>query len=325
MKSARHNIRGFTLTELLITVAIIVLLVSLVIVIFRPMQDSAHQANSLAALRQVGAAFSAYSSDHRQRFLPGYLGGYDGNDHVETLTPRSRMEMPPWFNASHADGFTEDELRSYVWRLTPYVDGHWRTFYEDTPQSPWVSNHASRFASEDGPDQPEELITDIAQSPSFGMNSIFVGGDSEHGGDWAISRNPWNGSNPRLAATRLSQVREPARLIAFGAAAPASPTIGDDPDDNYLHTDRGYAEFRAPYLEQLDSGEWDQQQWEIGLGGRVVHADSASTDPGAGFPIERSAAGVPTVMIDGSTEAARLETLAEDMSRWSPDGFRPPQ
>ena len=58
-----------------------------------------------------------------------------------------------------------------------------------------------------------------SRTPAFGMNSIFVGGDSKHGGNYVTSRNPWTGSAGEvLAATRMSEVKNPSKLIVSSPA-----------------------------------------------------------------------------------------------------------
>ena len=159
----------------------------------------------------------------------------------------------------------------------------------------------------------------ISERPTYGLNSIFVGGDSVHGGSYATDRNPWDPAigleDEILAATRFTQVKNPARLIVFGAAAKA-----DDSFSSQVYEDRvlGFCELRPPFLDE-SSGEWINPQWIVGARGLI---EDASTDQfGTGIPIDRrSKALVPVAHLDGSTAAVRLADLSADMRMWNPRG-----
>ncbi len=69
----RLDKRAFTLLELLVSISLIMLLVTFVAVALRSVRSSADQAEALSSLRQMSLAYASYSTDHRQRLMPGYL------------------------------------------------------------------------------------------------------------------------------------------------------------------------------------------------------------------------------------------------------------
>ncbi len=319
--AARH--RAFTLLELIISMAIIAILLTLVIAPLHRIQNSANRTDSLGALRQMALAYASYSADHRQRLMPGYVDS-------------SLMAMGEMFEGLSAklptgEPLSADDTQAYVWRLAPYLDGAWETMFVDYHDNQLRSRLDQEFrcgilgpgtASEpcDLADAPL-LIADI---PSFGMNSIFVGGDSFHGGMLVKARNPWTPAlgleDEILAATRLSEVRNPATLIVFGAAARADPSGGDE---TYASEERlGYVELRAPLtIFNSSASTWTNRQWEVGKNLALERTPVSYAGP-TGLPVARWGADkLPVAHLDASTAVEEISTLSSDMRRWSPFAF----
>jgi len=76
--SSRHAARlaAFTLTELLIVIAIVAILTAIVIPTVSTLRSSARSAECLGNLRQLGSAFLLYAQDHRGS-LPATTGKYN--------------------------------------------------------------------------------------------------------------------------------------------------------------------------------------------------------------------------------------------------------
>ena len=243
------------------------------IVTVRRATNSAERVDSLNVLRRIGTSFSAYSTDHRGRFIPGYL------------EPDVQTELD--IGAKLADGtvVAPQAAASWVWRLAPYADNDWILFFRDNLEA---SEETSLRSLETNGD----LLT-LSLRPRFGMNSIFVGGNSEGP---AVTDPPWT---PNAAATRLSEVKQPAQLILFGGTVAAQ--------GGQLAADgSGWHELRAPFL--------DVEQWSVASTGEVVPA--AGLD--AGVPHARSdGRTAPIVHLDGHTEGAKIEDISIDMRRWS--------
>ena len=303
MKSQRS---GFTLVELMVVIAVIALLVSMVIVALKSSSASSARARSTNSLREMIRGYRAYSDDNRGQLMPGYIGEDlmdDTGDPFENL----RVTLPEGFVLSDFDS------QSYVWRLAPYVGNVWEVFYAELGDSGIEAQLQSEFVANN--------YSNIAERPTFGMNSIFVGGDSVHGGAYATDRNPWDPAlgleNEILAVTRFTQVKNPARLIVFGSAGKVlqgGPGI-------YEPTSLGFCELRAPFLDE-SSGEWNSLQWIVGESGLIENP--VTDDDGTGIPIDRHGAGlIPVAFLDGSAAAVKMFELSADMRMWNPRAVGP--
>jgi len=261
--------------------------------------------------------YTLYSHDNNGRLLPGYLSIALLNNDVYF----GKLKISLGGGSELADA----DKQSYVWRLAPYVDDSWQTFFEEADAGAMAGFSAEYQRMENQSHTPGS----ISEHPSFGLNSIFVGGDSAHGG--VGNHNPWNGSEPEKAATRLSHVVNPTQLIVFAPTAEAAVAA----DDVYANDWVGFCELRAPFLDRPDDS-WQNQQWAIGANGRIVQTGSFSE--GGGLPIARTAKEIlyggkeqmPVVHLDASTAVQLIAELwrnpdAEDavetvpyiMRRWS--------
>ncbi len=303
--------------ELLIVIAVIAVLIGIIAVSIGGVRAAATRTNSLSALRQMAVGYSLYTQDNNGRLLPGYLdvGLLNDPQYFESL----RISL------GGGSELADEDKQSYVWRLAPYVDDTWQTFFEEAD-----AGAMARFTAEyqrmvtPGATHTPGLISEL---PSFGLNSIFVGGDSVHGG--VGSANPWNGTDPEKAATRLTHVVNPTKLIVFAPTAIAA-TAGGDVYANEWPTGVtwpdwiGSCELRAPFLNR-PADTWTAQQWLIGAKGRVTQAAAGSFSSGGGLPIARTAKEVlnggkepiPVVHLDVSTGMQPMVDLSEDMRHWT--------
>ncbi len=259
-------------------------------------------------------AYRSYSDDNRGQLLPGYTGAdlMAAGQPFENLT----VKLPGGIVLA------PDDAQSYVWRLAPYADDDWQTFYTDTNDEGVMAGLEADYSNGIyGPDTGNGSIRGgISERPSFGLNSIFVGGESVHGGSYATNRHPWTG-DPNvvpLAVTRFTQVKNPTRLVVFGATAKA-----DNPPTDLVYDDQllGFSEFHPPFLDE-SSGDWTNPQWMVGASG--VIGGVVTDNDGTGLPIDRRDGGlIPVAHLDGSTEAVKVTTLSADMRKWNARGVGP--
>lgn len=299
----RHS--AFSLLELLVSIAIIMVLVGLLLVSLRPVRAAATRTDSLNALRQMSLAYSSYSDEHRKRLMPGYIGEnlFADGEPFENLI----VKLPA------GEVLDRRDAQSYVWRLAPYVDHAWETFFTDTRDQGLLSELHGEFGNGVyGPGTAGANEIGISERPAYGLNSIFVGGDSVHGGQDVVNRNPWNtlGNDP-IAATRFSEVKNPSRLIIF------APTVMVEAD---LDESLGFCELRPPYLEFDPSADaWINPQWKVGVGGLVEQTPMGLYADGAGLPIARSGKNLmPVAHLDGSAVVEQISDISRDMRRWDP-------
>ena len=312
-RNMTRNTRGFTLIELMVVIAIIALLVTLVAVSLKAVRGSARRTVSLNALKQIMMAYRSYSDDNRGQFLPGYIGADLQDDDTDPFG-NLRVTLPDGTVLNEADA------QSYVWRLAPYVDHAWEVFYSELRDEGLMAQLEAEYSDGIyGPfDGLSSIVGGISERPTYGLNSIFVGGDSEHGGTDVADRHPWTG-DPNvvpLAATRFTQVKNPARLIVFGAAAKADPSGSTVYDDESF----GFCELRPPYLN-LGADMWIEPQWKVAARGLVAQTPPTGfyDEPWAGLPIVRNGNDVIAVgLLDGSASLEQASNLSRDMRRWSP-------
>jgi prepilin-type N-terminal cleavage/methylation domain-containing protein len=62
--SAMRRERGFTLTEMLVVIAVIAVLTAILLPVFSTVREKARQNACLSNLRQIGTALTAYAQDY---------------------------------------------------------------------------------------------------------------------------------------------------------------------------------------------------------------------------------------------------------------------
>ena len=311
--SMHRSRRAFTLMELLVVIGIIAVLVSLIIVALRGVRSAANRTDAMNSLRQLMAAHIGYSGDNDQRLLPGYL------DEATLTSLGIKAELETEVTLGQTDA------GSYVWRLAPYLDFNWQslmTDYRSQQVEAAMDNEYNAGTYGRGTVGGGSLDFGIGELPSFGLNSLFVGGDTSHGGAYATSAHPWQTTNPKIAATRVSEVKNPSKLIVFGTTGLASAAYGSLPNSPPAQDlALGYCELRPPHLERDNAGNWVDQQWSIVSGGVYDYssAPGGAYGFGGGVPVARWGDDlVPTATLDGSTHIEDRFQLGVDMSRWWP-------
>ncbi len=194
---------AFTLIELLVVVSIISLLIGLLLPALSRARTAARRATGLSSLRQVQSAWLLYADDHNGSVMPGYSN-----------TVKARDKDGNTLGSPIAD--------RYPWRLIPYLDWRWDTYYYDRPT----------------PD--DTYIRSVY--PRFGLNSRFVGGDKRHYGFDSVALKRWGPFYVR----RIEDARDASRIIVF-ADAVADNTSGGRYDPQ---TGNGYFEIIAPYFAE---------------------------------------------------------------------------
>jgi prepilin-type N-terminal cleavage/methylation domain-containing protein len=341
--------RAFTLLELLVTIGIIALLASLIIVVLGGARASANRTESTNALRSMLRGYAAYSADNGQQLMPGYLDVTK----LQQLRISPKLDTGVPIDPALATGGTgapldPNDASSYVWRLAPYLDHEWKTMFTDYRNDSLMTRldlevrGAARLngsGGECGPTNPvygpgsaSEASCDdlgIGLTPSFGLNSIYVGGDNVHGGSEITSRNPWDNPYDKIAATRLSEVKNPARLIVFAPSAHYAEVDGSGggtlfPSPPVSNATFGYVEIRAPRVVLSDGTVLDQ--WEVdgelidSDAGDFSATDSAGRRIGGGVPTARWGKDlIPTGRLDGSVSLDTVPLIGDPFTKlWSP-------
>lgn len=307
---------AFTLLELLVVMAIIALLVGLVLVALRSARRGSDRAASLNALKGMTTAYITYATEHDGMVMPGYidpteLPGQNVNVAAGQLDIRAKLKT----------GFLldSDDSASYVWRLAPYLDHDWGVYMRDYGDKELNARFEAEYGDGTaggayGPGSASAAQLGISRTPSYGLNSVHLGGDSFHGP--RPDNAPWRGGKRRIVAARMSEVLNPTKIIVFGATRmePAPPSAPFDIDSI-----AGYCELRAPFANNdANNDTFTVAQWSIdATSGLVVWNGGAGGTPCARLGDDK----VPISHLDGHVEAEALSRLAVDMSRWAPNAI----
>ena len=267
-----QGIRGVTLVELLVVLGLIALLASLLGPAVNAARQAAKRSRELAAARHAAQAWVAYAVDQGGHVLPGFKSGLSAYQSDGTVIPPSVY-----------GGATTIAAR-WPWRLAPYIGGDMRSLY--------IGEQAERLSALENGDQAQYLYF-TSLYPSFGLNSTWVGGDSERLG-FLPTTLPNGQRNPlsRFYVTRMGEFRRPSRVALFVASRTAATTDGQ--------MSEGYFRVDSPWLAQ--------QQW----GAKYLVDDATS----CGNVSARYQDEVVVANADASTEAPGVEAL-RDMRRWA--------
>lgn len=174
---------AFTIIELLIVIAIIMLLMGMLMSGVNAVKQGARRTAELAAARQIMTAHINYSVAHSDAVLPGYYSDLDAfNKEGQVVT----------FPAS----------ARYPYRLGP--------FYQYSFQGLYLNEHGDRLEQIEYTDDAEYIVS---LYPSLGLNSTFIGGDEDFLGTQFGAQ-----VYGKFWVTRTSEVRKPDTLMAFASA-----------------------------------------------------------------------------------------------------------
>lgn len=250
---------AFTLVELLVVIAIIGILSSLLLPVLGRAKNRAAMINEVNSARQLMLAWQMYADDHAGRVLPGYRYGFAALNRVG-----EPVEHP--INAR------------YPWRLAPYLANNFEVLYVNRNRA-----LLHEFAQGDN----DRYTYAASVFPSFGINSIYVGGDDLVLPPTATAIARYG----NFCVLNLAEVRKPTELITFASAR--ARFEGDIVN--------GFYRVEAPYLA------------------RRIWAENYTEELSAelfGFVHPRFNRRAVVGLIDGHAEALNLDQLS-DMQRWA--------
>ena len=279
--------QGFSVTELLVVIGVIALLVALVIPAARMVRKAAAKTRELTTARMLGQAWTHYATDASGAVIPGFRAG------LPAFGPDGAPIPPATFSGSGAA-----IAARWPWRLTPYLGSDVMNLFAGPQREALLRLQASS--------ETERFYYLASLVPSFGLNSAWVGGDSDRLGFLP----PTIGGQPNpfrdFYVTRLSQVAHPERLTLFASSRMAND-FGADALGQYFDGAmiEGYFRVDSPWLQAR------------------IWADSYSPDDPAsnGNVSARADGDAVVVTASGATEAVPVQQL-DDMRRWADQADR---
>jgi prepilin-type N-terminal cleavage/methylation domain-containing protein len=282
---------AFTLIELLVVISIIGILISIAVPALSRARRSGDQVRESAALKQVCLAYTAYSQDNRSALLPGYAM-------EEWVTPGAARELHVSYADSPGCRLYGSVARRYTWRLAPYLgyardalvsDKRLRAEFNALPDSP---------AARDG------FQWAYGSSPSFGINSTWVGGDSRRGGFFQPALTRWG----KFYITRIDEPRFADKLMIFATSRGYHPLTGSG-----TTVIPGRHRIEGPWRASREPNQVPTfSPWEAPPG----DFDSSRSPSTYGHLDFRHFRRVLVTTFDGHVAALRMDDM-RDMRRWA--------
>lgn len=272
-RSDHRHPAAFTLIELLVVVSVIALLIGILLPSLGRARASAMLLRDQASARSLMVGYLDHASENGDRLLVGYKAGLPARDEFGQPIALSQ------YSTAAATG-------RYPWRLAPYLDHQIQVLFPDTGALEKLRNLPR-----------DDFIYHVSESPRFGLNATFLGGDAnEYFGDPAAT-SLWG---PTWIVRRLPDASRPSDLLVFAAANDdhefVSVSTGERIDS------RGFFRVRSP--------SFVERRWPTTPpGANPRFADYGQVDFGR--------LGIaPAAMLDGHVEGLNWEQM-QDMRRWS--------
>lgn len=265
---------AFTLIELLVVIGIVAVLVAITLPALGKSRQSAKTARELSAGQQLMLAYSMYADDAKGQLLPGYIPDAWVAQNAAAGTPEFQVfdEAGDRVYGTHA--------RRYPWRIAPYLDTNFAALYKD-------ESLLKKYRALD----TEQYHYLVSLSPSFGLNSTFLGGDADRNG---FNRTAL-GLYGQFYAIRLDTIRRPGHLVAFASAR--GPGLDGDATEGFFRID-------PPSIRQRlwsITPTWNDPNEMPSLSGQVSY---------------RHAGKSITTHLDGHCTTLIYDQL-DDMTRWA--------
>lgn len=330
--------RGFTLIELLVVITIIVLLISILLPALSQAKKTAEMLREMAAGQQEAVAWNTYATGAKEAVLTGYIP-WDVGHLNNNYTPLVWLHPDPW----NPNYMVEGNIIK--------INGLRRMGANDLPTNAVQLNKATLAEFLARPKEPSATNngyspkttlydTDVgsraaafAYHPSFGMNTVYVGGSWSHGafpnfrrGD--ISGNPsariGHPTQGKFYVTHLNEIQKPDKLIIASSArgVDVKTRSGFSDIGNYGNNPMtwttasrvvpGFWEILPPKAGYPAGPQCSSQPaWQAT---NTFNENTNPTDWGYVHP--RHFKKAPTIMTDGHMEGLTLLQL-RDMRRWA--------
>lgn len=214
--------RAFTLIEVLVTISVIAVLISIALPTLKNARGVARQTREMVGAQQLMVAFNCYAGDNKSAVLTGLPSAAAVNASMLVTDDRGRRLFAP-------------AAQRYPWRIAPYFSTGIIALYDNQKLMTDLRDAGDRYEKV-GFSYPYFF----SLFPALGMNVAFVGGSVDHGMD-PLSEKTFG----RRYVARMDEPRRPSRLLTFVSARPSPAWTFPD-----IGTSEGYFLVEAPYSSQ---------------------------------------------------------------------------
>lgn len=184
------RVRGFTLVELLVTIAVIAVLVAALLPAINSARLAGVKTKELAASRSLMVAYLAYAEDNDTRVLLGSFDPTGFEDYTDEFGRPVRGET----------------ITRYPFRLAEYFSFEWEGVTHINEQADALAALRAEYGQ-----SPPDLMWwqyEVSLYPSLGLNDQYVGGSTKDPVRYARG----------LHVSRLTDAARPGKLITFASA-----------------------------------------------------------------------------------------------------------
>jgi prepilin-type N-terminal cleavage/methylation domain-containing protein len=287
--------RGFTVTELLVVVAIIALLLALVLVGFRKAKLMAKTVSCLSNQRQISLAQVSYAADNGGAYASNRTSGFTQPNEVSFTLSNTCGSFPILINQGR---LTYDSYHSWTASYTTNMNGtqELETAITKGRLFPYVGS----LPAYKSPLDPTDRFR------SYSLNSFVGGTVPEDSQEWANKWHTWfcsQGVTPKeWVSTHVVHHKFPSQTIM---------SIIEDDSDGFAYNTQGWCiDPRPPLGSIAPPGTPNPGQW----------ANSGGWEGWVDWPAFWEPTSITYSYVDGSTESYSMQNKSIVTSIQGPPG-----